>query len=40
MNTAKTHIRNIYNKLDVHSQQELIALVNAAKDEIRNSFDE
>ena len=40
VNTAKTHIRNIYNKLDVHSQQELIALVNAAKDEIRNSFDE
>lgn len=27
-NTTKTHIRNIYNKLGVHSQQELISLVN------------
>lgn len=26
-NTAKTHIRHIYTKLDVHSQQELINLV-------------
>lgn len=26
--TAKTHIRHIYNKVDVHSQQELMRLVN------------
>ena len=26
-NTVKTHVKNIYNKLDVHSQQELIDLV-------------
>ncbi len=31
VNTAKTHIRNIYAKLDIHSQQELIALVNETK---------
>lgn len=29
-NTVKTHVRNIYAKLDVHSQQELIDLVEAA----------
>lgn len=27
--TAKTHLRNIYAKLDVHTQQELINLVEA-----------
>lgn len=26
-NTIKTHVRNIYNKLEIHSQQELIDLV-------------
>ncbi len=26
-NTVRTHIRNVYNKLDVHSHQELIVLV-------------
>lgn len=26
-NTVRTHIRNVYGKLDVHSQQDLIALV-------------
>lgn len=30
-NTAKTHIRHIYTKLDVHSRQELIDLVDGAK---------
>ncbi|MEE8716369.1 MAG: helix-turn-helix transcriptional regulator [Coriobacteriales bacterium] len=29
-NTVKTHVRNVYSKLDVHSQQELIDLVEAA----------
>lgn len=29
--TAKTHIRNIYSKLGIHSQQELVALVNQAQ---------
>jgi DNA-binding CsgD family transcriptional regulator len=28
-NTVKTHVRNVYSKLDVHSQQELIDLVEA-----------
>ena len=26
-NTVKTHVRHIYRKLDVHSQQELVNLV-------------
>ena len=26
-NTARSHIRHIYEKLDVHSKQELISLV-------------
>lgn len=30
--TAKSHIRHIYTKLDVHSRDEVIALVNAADD--------
>lgn len=41
-NTVRTHIRNVYNKLDVHSHQELIVLVDARcaamtpeKDEMR-----
>lgn len=29
-NTVRTHTRNVYGKLDVHSQQELIALVDEA----------
>ena len=29
-NTAKTHVRHIYAKLDVHSQQELISMVEEA----------
>ena len=29
--TAKTHIRHIYRKLDVHSQQELIQIVENAE---------
>ena len=29
-NTVKTHVRHIYRKLDVHSQQELINLVGGA----------
>lgn len=28
-NTVRTHMRNLYNKLDVHSKQELIALVDS-----------
>ena len=35
VNTAKTHIRNIYSKTGVHSQQELIALAHRKKDEMR-----
>ena len=31
-NTAKTHVRHIYRKLGVHSQRELIALVEGAGD--------
>ena len=38
VNTAKTHIRNIYAKLGVHSQQELIALVEATKREVLESY--
>lgn len=34
-NTAKTHSRNIYRKLDVHSQQELINAVERKIDSIR-----
>ena len=30
--TAKTHVRNVYAKLEVHSQQELIDIVEAAAD--------
>ena len=29
-NTVKTHVRHIYAKLDVHSQQELISMVEEA----------
>ena len=29
--TAKTHVRNVYAKLDVHSQQDLINLVEGLK---------
>ena len=32
-NTVKTHVKRIYRKLDVHSQQELIDLVEARADE-------
>lgn len=38
VNTAKTHIRNIYAKLGIHSQQELIALVNKTKEEIVREY--
>lgn len=38
-NTAKTHIRHIYQKLDVHSQQELIELVSAHSAESERSRD-
>lgn len=31
--TAKTHARNIYRKLDVHSREELCALVEAPEGE-------
>ena len=31
-NTVKTHVANIYGKLGVHSQQELIDLVEEADD--------
>ena len=37
VNTAKTHIRNIYSKTGVHSQQDLIALAHKKKDEMRES---
>lgn len=40
VNTAKFHIRNIYAKMEVHSQQELIALVNETKDAIRNTYED
>lgn len=33
-NTAKTHIRRIYQKLNVHTQQELIDLVESGRDEV------
>lgn len=38
VNTAKTHIRNIYAKLNIHSQQELIALVNETKAQIIEEY--
>lgn len=31
--TAKTHISHIYRKLDIHNQQELLAMVDAARNE-------
>lgn len=31
--TAKTHISHIYRKLDIHNQQELLAMVDEARDE-------
>lgn len=39
-NTVRTHIRNVYNKLDVHSHQELIVLVDARCDAITPDKDE
>lgn len=33
--TAKSHLRNIYRKLDVHAQQELMSIVDARADELR-----
>ncbi|MDR1185803.1 MAG: LuxR C-terminal-related transcriptional regulator [Coriobacteriales bacterium] len=33
--TAKTHQKNIYAKMQVHSQQELISLIEDAIDERR-----
>ncbi len=35
--TAKTHIHNVYKKLDVHSQQDLISLVEQAATELVNN---
>lgn len=32
--TAKTHIHNVYKKLDIHSQQDLISMVEDAADEL------
>ncbi len=32
-NTVKTHVRHIYTKMGIHSQQELIDIVEAAADE-------
>lgn len=32
--TAKTHISHIYRKLDIHNQQELLAMVEEARDEL------
>lgn len=29
-NTVKTHVRHIYAKMDIHSQQELIDIVEGA----------
>lgn len=37
VNTAKSHLRSIYAKVDVHSQQELIALVDAKVEALRDS---
>lgn len=37
VNTAKSHLRSIYAKVGVHSQQELIALVDTKVDELRDS---
>lgn len=31
--TAKTHISHIYRKLDIHNQQELLAMVDETRDE-------
>ena len=35
VNTAKSHMRNAYAKIGAHSQQEIIALVNARKEDLR-----
>ena len=32
--TAKTHISHIYRKLDIHNQQELLSMVDEARDEL------
>lgn len=34
-NTVRTHTRNVYAKLDIHSRQELIALVDQATDKLQ-----
>ena len=36
-NTVRTHMRNVYAKLDVHSQQELIELVDRRAESVRES---
>ena len=36
-NTIRSHMRNVYAKLGVHSQQELINLVNAYVEDIKNN---
>ena len=35
--TAKTHINHIYRKLDIHTQQELLSMVEAARREAYDS---
>ena len=35
--TAKTHISHIYRKLDIHNQQELLAMVDASRNEERKA---
>jgi DNA-binding CsgD family transcriptional regulator len=34
LNTVRTHTQNVYNKLDVHSRQELVTLVEAERDKL------
>ena len=34
VNTVKTHLANIYQKMDIHSRQELISLVDGAGEDV------
>jgi DNA-binding CsgD family transcriptional regulator len=38
MNTVRSHTRGIYSKLDIHSRQELVVIVNAERNDQSHSM--